>query len=83
MRETSLGNTRALVNAALLAAVYAALTYVTKPISFGAVQFRVSEALCLLPVFSVAAVPGGVVGCFLAHFLSADYSLRAALRLWD
>ena len=46
MRETSLGNTRALVNAALLAAVYAALTYVTKPISFGAVQFRVSEALC-------------------------------------
>ena len=39
MKEKSLGNTRALVNAALLAAVYAAITYMTKPISFGAVQF--------------------------------------------
>ena len=34
MKEKSLGNTRALVNAALLAAVYAAITYMTKPISF-------------------------------------------------
>ncbi|MBF1255789.1 QueT transporter family protein [Stomatobaculum longum] len=75
MRETSLGNTRALVNAALLAAVYAALTYVTKPISFGAVQFRVSEALCILPVFTVAAVPGLFVGCFLANFLSGAAAL--------
>ena len=49
MKEKSLGNTRALVNAALLAAVYAAITYMTKPISFGAVQFRISEhsASCL------------------------------------
>lgn len=75
MRETSLGNTRALVNAALLAAVYAALTYVTKPISFGAVQFRISEALCILPVFTVAAVPGLFVGCFLANFLSGAAAL--------
>ena len=58
MRETSLGNTRALVNAALLAAVYAALTYVTKPISFGAVQFRVSEALCMALSF-IVGIPNG------------------------
>ena len=70
MKEKSLGNTRALVNAALLAAVYAAITYMTKPISFGAVQFRISEALCILPVFTVSAVPGLFVGCFLANFLS-------------
>ena len=64
MKEKSLGNTRALVNAALLAAVYAAITYMTKPISFGAVQFRISEALCILPVFTVSAVPGSLIGAY-------------------
>ena len=56
--------------AAVLAAVYAVITYMTAPISFGPIQFRVSEALCILPVFMPAAVPGLFVGCFLANFLS-------------
>ncbi|MBQ7534576.1 MAG: QueT transporter family protein [Stomatobaculum sp.] len=55
---------------AVIAAIYAALTFLTAPISFGAIQFRVSEAFCILPVFSAAAVPGVTVGCFLANFLS-------------
>ena len=52
------------------AACYVVLTMVFSPISFGAVQFRVSEALCILPVFSVAAVPGLFVGCFLANLIA-------------
>lgn len=63
-------NTVFLAHGALIAAVYAVLTYLTAPISFGPVQFRISEALCVLPVFTPAAVPGLFAGCFLANFLS-------------
>ena len=55
---------------ALIAAVYAVLTYITAPISFGPIQFSVSEALRILPVFTVAGLPSVTIGCFLANFLS-------------
>ena len=38
-----------LAHGAMIAAVYVALTVAFAPISFGAIQFRVSEALCILP----------------------------------
>ena len=69
--QTNISNTtRIIALGAVIAAVYAALTYLTAPISFSAIQFRVSEAFCILPVFTAAAVPGVTVGCFLANFLS-------------
>ena len=43
---------------ALIAALYTGLTFVLAPISFGPVQFRVSEALTLLPFCLPEAVPG-------------------------
>ena len=61
--------TRSLTRAALIAALYLLLTIVFQAISFGAVQFRVSEALMLLPVLTVDAVPGLFVGCVLANLL--------------
>ena len=61
--------TRSLTRAALIAAIYLLLTILFQPISFGAVQFRVSEALTLLPVLTVDAVPGLLVGCLLANLL--------------
>ena len=42
---------------AAIAAVYIVLTIVFAPISFGPVQFRISEILCVLPFFTPAAVP--------------------------
>ncbi len=54
---------------AVIAAVYVALTGVFQPISFGPVQFRISEALCILPYFTPAAVPGLFVGCLIANIL--------------
>ena len=51
-------STRSLVRAALIAAIYCLLTIIFQPISFGAVQFRISEALTLLPVLMPEAVPG-------------------------
>lgn len=58
-----------LAQAAVIAAIYLVLTLLLKPISFGAIQFRVSEALCVLPYFTAAAIPGVSVGCLLANIL--------------
>ena len=55
------------VQAALIATIYAALTYAVAPLSFGATQFRISEALTVLPVFTPAAIPGLAIGCIIAN----------------
>lgn len=62
--------TRELSYAALIAAVYAALTVGLAPISFGLIQCRVAEALCVLPFLTGAAVPGLFAGCLLANLLT-------------
>ena len=67
MRTTK--NVRFLTQAAMIAALYAVLTYAAAAVNlaYGAVQFRFSEALNVLPVFTPAAIPGLAVGCFLAN----------------
>lgn len=61
---------RFLVTAAVIAALYAAITYALAPISYGQVQFRISEILTVLPFFTPAAVPGLFVGCILGNIMS-------------
>ena len=56
-------------HAALMAAIYCLLTVIFQPISFGAVQFRIAEALTLLPVIFPEAVSGLFVGCLMANLL--------------
>lgn len=58
-----------LVQAAAIAAIYVVLTLAFIPIAFGPIQFRISEALCILPYFTPAAVPGVFVGCLLSNLL--------------
>ena len=58
-----------ITQAALIAALYVALTYVFQPISFGEVQIRIAEALTILPVFTAAAVPGLYIGWLLGNLL--------------
>ena len=55
---------------ALLAAIYAALTAALSFMSFGTVQLRVAEALCVLPFFFPWSTWGLVLGCLLANLLS-------------
>jgi uncharacterized membrane protein len=64
--------TRALARAAMIAALYTVLTLLSAllGLAYGPVQFRVSEALTILPVFTASAVPGLTVGCFLANLFS-------------
>lgn len=60
-----------LVYPALAGAVYAALTMVLAPISYGGVQLRVSEVLCMLPFFLPETAVGLFLGCALANTISA------------
>ena len=55
--------------AGLIAAMYAALTLFVGAFGLanGAVQLRISEALCVLPFFTPAAIPGLTIGCLLAN----------------
>ena len=48
--------------------MYAVLTIGLAPISYGPVQFRVSEALTLLPFYLPEAIPGLFAGCVFANF---------------
>ena len=66
-RKNDLKNVYLLAYGAAIAAIYVTLTMVFAPISFGPIQFRISEILCVLPFFTPAAVPGLFLGCFLAN----------------
>ena len=61
-----------LTRGALIAALYVALTYASAlfGLSSGAIQFRLSEMLCILPVFMPEAVIGLTLGCFIANLIT-------------
>ncbi|MDR2605899.1 MAG: QueT transporter family protein [Oscillospiraceae bacterium] len=63
-------NVRKIVLCGTTAALYFALTAALAPISFGAVQFRIAEALCVLPFLFPETVIGLFVGCILANLFS-------------
>lgn len=63
------------LRAAVVAALYAAVTLLLAPISYGPLQFRVAEAMTLLPVLTPAAVPGLFVGCVVANLMSPAATL--------
>ena len=67
-----------LTRGALIAALYVALTYVSAAFSLssGTIQFRLSEMLCILPIFMPEAVVGLTLGCLLANLLTGCV-------LWD
>ena len=60
---------RDLAIAGIIAGLYAVLTYAGGffGLSYGAVQFRLSEVLTVLPVFTPAAIPGLIFGCIFAN----------------
>ena len=62
-------NTKYLCDAAMIAAVYVALSLLFMPISFGPIQCRISEMLTVLPAFLPAAIPGVAIGCLIANIL--------------
>ena len=67
MRKNTL---KELTFAAMLGGAYAALTMLLPIPQYAGVQFRLAEALTLLPFLIPAATPGLFVGCFIANILS-------------
>jgi uncharacterized membrane protein len=63
---------RFLTRAAIIGALYAALTLILLPFAFGAVQFRVSEAMTVLPLFFPEAIPGLFVGCIISNIMTPN-----------
>ena len=54
----------------MIAAMYIVVTVITAQFSFLDVQLRVTEALCILPVFTPVAVPALFIGCFFANLFA-------------
>lgn len=59
---------RSMMLAAMIAGLYALMCIAFAPISYGAVQIRIAEALTLLPFLFPEAIPGLFVGCLIANF---------------
>ena len=59
-----------IVQNGLLAALYVVLTYVLAPISFQAIQFRVSEILVLACFFDKKKIVGLTLGCLISNLVS-------------
>lgn len=57
---------------ALVAAMYAGATLLFAPLSFGALQCRFSEALCILPFVYPESAWGLFIGCLLANLMSGN-----------
>jgi len=60
-----------ITEAAVIAAIYIVLVLIFQYSSFGPIQFRIAEALTVLPYFTPAAIPGVTIGCFLSAVLTA------------
>ena len=82
--------TRYIVHAAVLAALYVVLTHMQNILipdsAMWAIQFRASEALCVLSLFTPAAIPGLTLGCLLfnityANALPLDWALGSLATL--
>mgnify|MGYP002627406008 CR=1 FL=1 len=62
--------TKKIAQATIVGAAYAALTAVLAPISYGPIQFRISEVLCILPFFAPFTSWGLFLGCIIANLAS-------------
>ena len=62
-------NTDRIVKTAIVAAIYAALTIGLSPLSYGPIQFRLSEVLILLAFVNSDYIVGLTIGCLIAKLL--------------
>ena len=63
-------NTKKLARAGIIASLYVILSLITFPVASGAIQFRLSEALCILPLLFIEAVPALFIGCALSNLIT-------------
>ena len=73
MKRKKQQKVRFITFAATIAASYVVLTLVSAVfgLSSGAIQIRISEALCILTFFTPAAIPGLTIGCLIANLITS------------
>lgn len=62
-------DTKFLTRGALIAGLYIIITYILSPFSFGPLQFRLSEALTVLPILYPEAIPALFIGVLLSNII--------------
>lgn len=78
-KNMKINNVRRIVRGALIAALYVSLCLLFEPISYSYLQFRVAEALCILPIFLPEAIPALALGCFLSNLFGSAHLLDLLL----
>ena len=63
---------RQITVSAIVAALYVALTLLSKPLTVGFVEIRFSEVLCVLPYFFPGSVWGLFIGCLISNIFSGS-----------
>ncbi len=69
---TILKTTKILARAGVSGALYAVLTIVLAPISYGPIQFRLAEALTVLPLVFPETSVGLTIGCLIANIYGGN-----------
>jgi len=59
--------TKFIARTAIIASLYFAVTVALSPISYGPIQFRLSECFAMLAIFYPEAVIGLTIGCFFSN----------------
>lgn len=59
-----------ITEASAIAALYVAITIAIGPLGSSAIQCRISEAMCILPIFTAAAIPGVTIGCLVSNLVT-------------
>jgi len=75
MKKTSF-----LSRAGIIGAIYAVLTLAVPFIGFGPIQFRISEALCVLPIFFPESMLGLFIGCLVSNSIGMAFGMTTP---WD
>ncbi len=73
MKRKNQARARYITLSATIASLYVVLTLISAAfgLSSGAIQLRISEALCVLVAFTPAAIPGLTIGCLISNLIAS------------
>ena len=73
MKRNTQKRVRYITLSATIAALYVVLSLISSAfgLSSGAIQLRISEALCVLVAFTPAAIPGLTIGCLISNLVAS------------
>ena len=85
--EGAMARTKYIAQTGVIAGAYAALTLVCmvflQSLAWGPVQFRISEAMCVVALFTPAAIPGLTIGCVIANVANTVIAGTGVLGMLD